>query len=144
VETTVGASAAAGLPWWWWIPLAAGVVCCILCILMLFLLMRRRRQRGREVPTEAIEFPEMVTARDEAPTVRNEYASSGDVLNTIEYQKAFTQSTTFEYARPGAGSRTSDYATATNMVIYNQGQQGAREPVLYDQLPADTTDTEQL
>lgn len=111
---------------------------------MLFLLMRRRRQRGREVPTEAIEFPEMVTARDEAPTVRNEYASSGDVLNTIEYQKAFTQSTTFEYARPGAGSRTSDYATATNMVIYNQGQQGAREPVLYDQLPADTTDTEQL
>jgi hypothetical protein len=52
------------------------------------------------------------------------------------YEKAFTASTTLEYARPGAGS---EYATATNMVIYNQGRQGAREPVLYDQLPADTT-----
>jgi hypothetical protein len=103
---------------------------------VLFLLIRRRRRGQREVLTQAIEFPEMVTARDEAPTVRNEYASSGDVLRTIEYEKAFTASTTLEYARPGAGS---EYATATNMVIYNQGRQGAREPVLYDQLPADTT-----
>jgi len=137
VETTVGASAAAaGLPSWWWMPLLAGLVCCLLCIVVLFLLIRRRRRGQREVLTQAIEFPEMVTARDEAPTVRNEYASSGDVLRTIEYEKAFTASTTLEYARPGAGS---EYATATNMVIYNQGRQGAREPVLYDQLPADTT-----